>query len=102
VGFSQIFWLLTNPLTVHGIGESSCQRKFQSLLGSWQLPIKPDGFATNPYNGSLPGPNRCSFQHNLAHRLILFFKFIFWTATVTNQVLRIEPTPLKVPCGIQT
>jgi hypothetical protein len=48
--FSQILWLLANPLLVHGIGESSYERKFQSLIESRQLPIKSDGFAANPYN----------------------------------------------------
>jgi hypothetical protein len=78
MGFSQILWLLANPLLVHGIGESSCPKKFQSLIGSRQRPIKPDGFATNPFNGSLPGPNRCSFQKNLVHIFFLSFRVSFF------------------------
>jgi hypothetical protein len=77
MGFSQILWLLANPLLVHGIGESSCQRKFQSLIGSRQLPIKPNGFATNPCNGSLPGPNRFSLQQNLIHGIFFSFQVSF-------------------------
>lgn len=77
MGFSQILWLLANPLLVHGIGESSYERKFQSLIESRQLPIKSDGFAANPYNGSLPGPNRCSLQQNFIHGLFLSFQVSF-------------------------
>jgi len=103
MGFSQILWLLANPLLVHGIGESSCKRKYPSLIESRQFPIKSDGFAANPYNGSLPGSNRFSFQQNLVHGLFLSFELHFMgMAQLPIKPYGSLPTPIMVPCGIQT